>query len=83
MYVTHSLLETHHQISIGLECKTLNIKLKQIHSFSISPMVFETFGFHPSARVMTPKGPGSVLGVYAGDLWFLLDKDKGASFWVS
>jgi len=80
MYVTHSLLETH-QISIGLEYKTQKRKLT--FSFSTSPMVFETFGFHPSARVTTPKGPGTVLGVYDGELWFLLDKDNGASFWVS
>ena len=41
------------------------------------------FGFYYQDRVMTPHGPGSVLGVHSGHLYFRLDHDAAASYWSS
>ncbi|EGG14548.1 DUF544 family protein [Cavenderia fasciculata] len=49
--------------------------------FDTSDEACEKFGFYPGSRVITPKGRGSVIGVREGNIWFHIDKDKGASYW--
>lgn len=52
-----------------------------ILSFDMSQTICKPFGFYYSDRVMTPKGPASVVGIREGCMWFHIDGDTGASFW--
>ena len=56
---------------------------------NVSKEACKPFGFFYNERVQTPFGPGTVMGVAEGrcccsfglQLFFLLDKDDGVSFW--
>jgi hypothetical protein len=52
-------------------------------SMRIDAASTSVFGFFFQDRVLTPHGPGCVLGVHNGHLYFLLDHDTAASFWSS
>lgn len=43
--------------------------------------LFDKFGFHAGDRVRTPKGMATVIGENSGQLYFMVDGDKGASKW--
>ncbi|EGC31787.1 hypothetical protein DICPUDRAFT_82343 [Dictyostelium purpureum] len=49
--------------------------------FDVSRQSCEKYGFFAGSRVMTPKGVGTVIGVYQNNLWFHIEGDEGASFW--
>ncbi|KAK5575798.1 hypothetical protein RB653_006932 [Dictyostelium firmibasis] len=49
--------------------------------FDVSRDSCEKYGFFAGSRVMTPKGPGTVIGVFEGNLWFHIEGDDGATFW--
>jgi hypothetical protein len=53
----------------------------EVFKFDTSKTVFETYGFYPGARVNTPKGTATVIGIYDNFLWFHVDGDQGASYW--
>jgi len=39
------------------------------------------YGFIAGDRVMSPKGPATVVGICDGLMWFHIDGENGASFW--
>ncbi|EAL72235.1 hypothetical protein ACTFIW_009702 [Dictyostelium discoideum] len=49
--------------------------------FDVSRPSCERYGFFAGSRVMTPKGAGTVIGVYENNLWFHIEGDEGASYW--
>lgn len=50
-------------------------------NFYVGPEVLRIFGIPPFARVVTPKGNATAIGVYQSTLWFHIDNELGASFW--
>jgi len=56
-------------------------KSGDIFVFDCGASVFERYGFLSGARVHTPKGGGTVIGIYDNFLWFHIDGDRGASYW--
>ncbi|MEA2091737.1 MAG: hypothetical protein U9O83_05160, partial [Campylobacterota bacterium] len=50
--------------------------------FDTSPELCGRFGFQADARVKTPSGLASVVGVLNDMLWFHVDGDAGASYWT-
>jgi len=59
----------------------LMTKSGEINEFDISYTACKQYGFFYGQRVYTPKGTGSVIGVYDGFFWFHLDCDRGCSYW--
>ncbi|KAN0033995.1 hypothetical protein ACTFIV_000475 [Dictyostelium citrinum] len=49
--------------------------------FDVSRSSCERYGFFAGSRVMTPRGAGTVIGVYQNNLWFHIEGDEGASYW--
>ncbi|KAN0043037.1 hypothetical protein ACTA71_010672 [Dictyostelium dimigraforme] len=49
--------------------------------FDVSRTSCERYGFFAGSRVMTPRGAGTVIGVFENNLWFHIEGDEGASFW--
>eukprot|EP01114_Cavostelium_apophysatum_P013954 TRINITY_DN348_c1_g1_i2.p1 TRINITY_DN348_c1_g1~~TRINITY_DN348_c1_g1_i2.p1 ORF type:complete len:266 (-),score=32.91 TRINITY_DN348_c1_g1_i2:86-883(-) len=56
-------------------------KSGDVYQFDCSAKSCAPKGFLSGERVLTPKGPATVVGVNGGFLWFKMDGDKGASYW--
>jgi len=56
-------------------------KSGDIFVYDCGSTVFERYGFMSGARVHTPKGSATVIGLYDNFLWFHIDGDRGASYW--
>jgi len=55
----------------------------ELFDFYISKEKCDKFCFYPNTRVVTPKGPATVIGVGVKDsnLWVHIDGESGGSFW--
>eukprot|EP01028_Stygiella_incarcerata_P006253 TRINITY_DN2562_c0_g1_i1.p1 TRINITY_DN2562_c0_g1~~TRINITY_DN2562_c0_g1_i1.p1 ORF type:complete len:2836 (-),score=859.97 TRINITY_DN2562_c0_g1_i1:92-8599(-) len=59
------------------------VKAKSGREFEVDTAIgaCASFGFLPGQHVETPFGPGKVVGVEGGELWFNLEKEDGVVMW--